>query len=249
MIGRVTRPGPRASSVWFASAAAILPVTMLNSAAARPEAIASGTFTPPAGPMILTRELRRPLGGGVEVSTRRSYEITFRPDARGFVIEGKLLDAQITAPPQFERLAALERSRPDDGMFPMRVDRNGRFLPGNTPPPDEAGEAGRIAHGMVAGLGLSAGQTREADSFIGQVAGSPVRTAWPVDLLMPAPGKHSQTLTIPLPGGRTGQVSIDTDALTDARSGLVKTFRRQVTTRLDGTSRVTLETWTLHRAG
>lgn len=54
---------------------------------------------------------------------------------------------------------------------------------------------------------------------------------------------------VPLPGGKTGEVSVEIDASVDRASGLVTSLQREVTTRLGDTTRITVETWTLARKG
>ena len=233
----------------LASAAAVLPLTALALAPAPVAANALGAFVPSFEPMVLTRVLRRPLPGGIEISTSRSYEVRFVRVDGGYRIEGELIDVEIEAPARFEALAALERARPDTGMFPMRIDANGRFLAADDrQQQDFAQSAGRVASGMIP-AGLAPAEARDAHGFIGQTAANPVQTVWPEDLFRPVPGKHSSSQVMSLPGGKTGEVAISTEAQVDAASGLVTMFQREVTTRLGDTTRVTLETWTLAPKG
>ncbi len=199
--------------------------------------------------MVLTRELRRPLPGGIEISTARSYEIRFIREDDGYRIEGDLIDVKVDVPRQFEALAALERARPDPGMFPMRIDASGRLVAADKrKAASVAHEAGRIAQAMVP-AGLAPAEARDANAFIGQTTANPVHTAWPDELFKPAPGKHINVQVVPLPGGKTGEVSVEIDANVDASSGLVTSLQREVTTRLGDSTRVTIETWTLAPKG
>ena len=236
-------------SVLLASAVAILPLTALSAAPASASTTTISPFLPSAEPMVLTRELRRPLPGGIEISTARSYEIRIVREGGGYRVEGELIGVTVDAPKQFEALAALEKGRADVGMFPMRIDAGGRFVASgeqNTAP--MAQEAGRIALAMVPS-GLAPAEARDANSFIRQSTANPVQTAWPEDLFKPAPGKRRSTQVVPLPGGKTGEVSVEIDANVDEGSGLVTTLQREVTTRLGDSTRVTIETWTLAPKG
>lgn len=199
--------------------------------------------------MVLTRVLRRPLPGGIEISTQRSYEIRFIREGAGYRIEGNLIEVTVDAPRQFEALAALERGRTDAGMFPMQIDGGGRFVvPGKPQSQPVAQEAGRIAQGLVP-AGLVPAEARDASSFIAQTSARPVLTAWPDDLFKPAPGKQRSSQIVPLPGGKTGQVLVEIQADVDQGTGLVTTFQREVTTHLGDTTRVTIETWKLAPKG
>jgi hypothetical protein len=231
-------------AAWLASAAAVLPLVAL----AQPlEARSAAVFAPGSHAMVLTRVLRRPLPGGVEVATSRSYELRFVRDGAGYRVEGELLDVKVEVPTAFEALAALERARVDTGMFPVHIDDRGRFVAGGEARSGAfASQASQVALVQVPG-GLAAGEARDARSFIEQIGSNPVHTAWPVDLFMPAPGRQGSRQTIPLPGGKTGEVAVVIDAAVDAQTGLVTTLTRHVTTRLGDTSRITEETWTLAR--
>lgn len=234
-------------TVLLASAAAILPFAALSLAPAEAAASAVSPFVPSSEPMVLTRTLRRPLPGGITIATSRSYKIRFVPEGAGFRIDGELIGVSIEAPKQFEALMAMERSRPDTGMFPMRIDAQGRFVSaGQRDQQSFAKEAGKQAQALVP-ASLPESEVRDADRFIGQVTANPIQTAWPKDLFRPVPGKHSNTNVMPLPGGKTGEVSIEIDAEVEEGSGLLSRLQRSVITHLGDSTRVTEETWTLAR--
>jgi hypothetical protein len=242
-------PAGQLRTVLLASAAAVLPFAALSAGSASATATSSSGFSPAAEPMVLTRALRRPLPGGAEVSTRRSYEIRFVRDGQGYRIDGELIDVSIDVPPAYEALAALERARPDTGMFPMHIDAGGRLVAAPSQHQAQfAQQAGQLAQSRVPAT-LSPDESRNALAFIGQVSASPSQTAWPDDLFRPSPGKHVDTHVVPLPGGKTGEVAIEIEASVEPGSGLVTTLRRNVTTRLGDTLRQTIETWTLSRKG
>ncbi|MBV1916970.1 MAG: hypothetical protein KUG65_02750 [Sphingomonadaceae bacterium] len=235
-------------TVWLASAAAVLPIAAVNVAAEPVEAVQPAKFAPPSEPMILKRILRRPLPGGAEVMTLRSYEIQIRREGAGYLIDGKLIDVRTEVPGPFEALAAIERQRSDDGMFPMKLDDDGRFVPSPAKTAEASAQAaGQQADAMVSSLGLSASEARDARKFIGQVSAKPARTDWPKDLFSPTAGKRTDTHTIPLPGGKTGHVSVEIDASVQGDFGLLTSLKRHVTTKLGDSTRVTQETWTLSR--
>jgi len=194
--------------------------------------------------------LRRPLPGGAEVRTQRSYEIRFVPDGAGFRVEGALLDVAVDAPPALSALAALERDRPDADMFPMRLDAAGKLVSADAPATaPQVREAIRVARRQIGALGLERVPAIQADAFARQFESRSARTPWPEDLFNPASGQRRETRSIPLPNGAHGQVAIDIDAQTAGPTGLLRRFERRVTTQLDGSTRMTEEIWTLHAKG
>ena len=196
--------------------------------------------------MVLTRTLRRPLPGGMEVLTRRSYEILFVPESGGFRVDGRLVGVEVEAPPQLQALALLERRRPDADMFPMRLDTRGNLQPmGAVGRSEEVRQAGLNVGMTVESLALEPYDRNQAKQFARSFEKRSVRTAWPEDLFSPAPGSREETQTVPLPNGGRGTVRVNIDARTHSASGLLGSFFRRVTTDLEGDSRITEETWTL----
>lgn len=237
-------------TVWLAGAAAIMPVVFSGLPSAPAEAAASGQFQPPSDPMVLTRTLRRPLPGGAEVLTRRSYEIRFVPEADGYRVDGRLVGVEVDAPPSLQALALLERRRPDDGMFPMRLDERGLFRAvGNAIQSDEVREAGQSVRRQVEALPLDQFDRSQARSFAKSFEERSVRTAWPEDLFNPAPGTREETRMIPLPNGARGTVRINVNVSMQRATGILERFTRRVTTDLDGSNRITEESWTLTAKG
>lgn len=198
--------------------------------------------------MVLTRVLRRPLPGGVEVVVSRSYEIRIHPGTEGYVVEGKLVGVETQVPAPYEALARLERERVDDGLFPMTLDRTGRLLPSlSETDPAPVHSAGSVALAKIDGLGLSHPESMQAKRFVRNLTENRALTAWPEDLFRPVPGTRSDTRPVALPDGGSGEVLVSIEARADKRDGLLESFRRIVTTRLGGSARVTQETWTLSR--
>lgn len=236
-------------ALWLASVAALAPVAISQVPVAPAQASPSGEFQPPAEAMVLTRTLRKHLPGGAEIRTERSYEIWFIPEAGGYRIDGKLVDVLVEAPPGLEALAAIEKARPDDGMFPIRLDSRGSLIFGQQPQPSAAvREASALTLRQVNTLGLGREEAAQSHAFVRQFEKRPGNTAWPEDLFRPAPGKRSESRAIPLPNGDSGQVSVAIEAST-AESGLLSSFARIVTTRMGNSSRVTEEIWTLSGKG
>lgn len=232
-------------------AAALLPAIAVRAPATaqdRPGETGAQRFAPPLGPMLLTRTLRKPLGDGHEVVTRRSYEIRFVPEAGGFRVEGRPVGVEVDAPPDLAMFAQLERARTDTGLFPMRLDATGQFIPeaaAQVRPGPAAASGGALAHGMIAKAGLSEGDAAQARAFVDLIRSQPARTEWPQDLFRPASGRRIERREVPLPDGMKGSVTIQIDARTGAGDTLLASLDRTVTTDLGGSVRLTYESWTL----
>lgn len=198
--------------------------------------------------MLLVRTLRRPLPGGAEVRTERSYEIRFIPDGDGYRVEGNLVKVDVHAPPALRALAELERGRADTNMFPMRLDMQGRLISGgdlvDAATIDQARQT--TAEGIDK-IELGGFDSQQAQSFIDQFAKRPGHTPWPEDLFRPEPGNHQQSRAIPLPNGERGQVSVTIRADASGPTGLLSSLARTVVSDLGGNSRITEEIWTLSR--
>jgi len=207
-------------------------------------------FSPPTEPMRLTRELRRPLGNGDEIVSRRTYEVTFQRDGDGYVVDGQLIDVSVEVPQKLEALAELERKRPDVGMFPLRLDGDGFLLP-----EIDAQHASAVTSGVemvsrqLGQLGLGAIDLARAKAFARQFLGRGGMTHWPQDLFHPVPGERRDERDMVVEGGEQGDILVEIDARTDASSGMMRSFERSVTTRLGDSAQVTHETWTLDRQG
>lgn len=237
------------NAIWLASAAAVMPVAAMAIHATPAQANYAHRFTPPSEPMILTRTLRRELPGGAEIKAQRSYEIRFVAERDGYRIDGRLIDVQIETPPVLRTLAAIERNRPDTGMFPIHTDRQGILKFGNKPLPGASHrQASTVSRQQVGSLPLQVNDAGVAKTFVSQFENKTGYTAWPADLFIPSPGARSEVKEMPMPDGALGKVSILIDARANGASGLLESFARTVTTDLGGNTRTTEEIWTLASA-
>lgn len=231
-------------AVWLAAAAAILPVAAM-SAAETPKP-AAGLFKPTAAPLILTRTLRHMMHDGTAIVTRRSYRVQITPEGNGFEIAGTLSEVSVEAPPGLEALAALERRRPDPGIFPIKVDAAGMIVPAADPEPSrQQRQAIGTASADIARMNLASTDAEQAQGFVSQFQTKPYRTYWPLDLFHPASGTRREQRAIALDGGQQGQVTTVIEASADRASGLVSDFTRTVVTDLGGDKRTVIEEWTL----
>jgi hypothetical protein len=234
---------PRAGATWLACAAAVLPMVAL--AAPRDAPVPAGSFAVPDRPMVLTRTLRRPLPDGKEIITLRSYLLHFTPIDDGVRIDGELLAVTVDAPPVLQAMAELERARPDPGMFPMWLDRDGMLRAGNPAPTGPARNAAvDQVVSRIGALPLPAPDAAQAQAFARQFRGGGGGTPWPRDLFRPVPGERLEDRTVPLPDGQNGSVSVATQTAVTAK-GLLASYTRRITTDMAGDRRISIEEWAL----
>lgn len=209
---------------------------------------AAAPFVPPHEPMVLTRELRKVMGDGKAFTARRSYAIRFVPEGEGWRVEGSLLSSEVEAPPGVPpQLAELERTRPDTGLFPLRLDRAGMIVDqqGARDPRTSAALLEQ-ARATLARSSLSEAERRSAEALVIQLQAQAKAAGgnWPVDLFRPRDAARSETRALPLGPGMDGQVRV-TVAAQEAPGGMMERMERKVVTETAGTRRTSVETWTL----
>ncbi len=215
---------------------------------ARVPDLAELQFTPPSGPMTLTRTVWRGLHDGKAIRVQRNYAITITPDGDGYRVDGTLIDAAVDAPPQLAMLAELERQRIEPGLFPFRLDRQGRIhTPAVAPPPVATHpELSRAGAALVAKAPLATETRQQTRAMLDQVIGAARSgVAWPVDLFNPASNLRQDRKVVALPDGGQGEVAVVIAVDRAGPGTLPRSVERTVTTLLDGTESVTREQWTM----
>ncbi|MFC3175062.1 hypothetical protein ACFOD9_12455 [Novosphingobium bradum] len=231
----------------MALAALAVPAGLAAAPAAQAQA---APFRAPAGPLVLTRELRRTLADGQQLVVRRRYHIQISASAAGFTVTGDLAGVEVEAPAAMADLAEVERQRPDTGLFPLELDRSGLIVA--RPAPTETVELGGARKAMTAYLARTDLTPAERTAALGMAArlqaqGQAQGNAWPADLFRPMPGERREQREMTLPDGRSGQVTV-TVAASDGPGGVLEHMERRVITELDGTERLSLERWSLAAA-
>lgn len=205
-------------------------------------------FTPPSGPIVLTRTVWRELHDGQAIRVSRSYAVTIRPTGTGYVVDGEPIDTAVEAPAAVAMLAELERKRIETGLFPIQLDRSGRILSRSAPQPAAPahGETRATGETLLAAAALAPQVRQQASGVLGQVIGAArTGTAWPTDLFNPAAAERQQIREVQLPGGAKGQVAVAISVERREPGQVPRSFERTVTTSLGGTDSITLEQWTM----
>jgi hypothetical protein len=230
----------------LAGAAVLIPaLATLQSESALAEAVAS-QFAPPSKTLTLTRTVYRSLSDGKEIVVTRRYAIRFSPEADGYRLDGEFIDAAVDAPPALAGLAEIERKRVDTGLFPARLDSHGLIRSMGGAIDLETKQKTIDAAGQMLARGPMTGEAkRERVGLVVQLANSSVPSTWPRFLFNPGSGERVDTRKVPLPDGSLGEVEIRVSAQGLMPGGMAHKVERVITTRLEGTTRVSREVWTL----
>ncbi len=234
--------------------AALLAGTMVLAPFALPNAPAlcatAAGFDAPDGTLILTRELRRSLAPGKDIVSRRSYQIHFVREGSGWRVEGTLAKTEVEAPEELAMLAVLEKARKDEGLFPLSLDEQGMIIAQRGASDSTTAQTARSSVlATVEKIGMSGSDEAVATNLVQRIASqsSAVGGNWPTDLFRPSATARKQVREVPLPDGKQGRVTVTMKAEPDPR-GFLDQFERQVMTELDGTVRLSRETWRLASA-
>lgn len=209
-------------------------------------------FAPPADkPLILSRTVVRELQDGAAIVATRRYRIAFRAVDEGWQIDGSLIASDIAVPPSLARIAAFERGRPDEALFPIFLDRTGRIV---AAPPTESQPSSPLPD-RKAFAGAMRATSRVfprtvGDGFLAQLNATAVKPAtresgWPEALFLPHGLFGVSEQSFRLPDGSDGSVLILLDSDAEPARATMRRARRTVITQIAGTRQVAREEWTL----
>jgi len=232
-----------------AGMAALLPAALLGGMALAAPRASLPRFVPPTNGLVLTRTLWRSLHDGGQIMVRRRYAVQFVAENGGYRLEGQLIEATVDAPAGLAALADLERKRPESGLFPVLLDRDGRILDdGALPSAADHARAAEVARGLIAAAPLGALDKKEAGRQIARIAAAPGAIGHiPADLFTPHTGERRERRRLAVPGGMEGEVEVAVTVAADRVDGLPHSVERVVTTMLAGTTRVSREVWSFDR--
>lgn len=234
------------NALLLAGMAALMPLTMAGARQSEIHGATARHFAMPEIPLLLTRTVQRTLRDGGEIVIRRSYALRFSRLGKGFRVDGELVESTFSAPPKFGLLAQIERSRKDEGLFPILLDEAGRIVGGRAPQDPKAHEAGqRAALDALARMRLSGEIRREAEGFIRSISRSGGPAPWPADLFHPDAADRTERRHIALPGGDEGEVTVSFEAEGICAGSVPASVERTVVTEFAGTREVSRESWTM----
>lgn len=214
---------------------------------------AGAQVLPAGGSYRLERLLQRGLSDGNHILVTRGWEIAFTPSGADEVeVAGQQIYADVDAPAALRALATIEEKRNSTGLFPIRLDRNGHIIAQKeaqrfAPLPEELAQAA-VAYAKA----QDAKPEAEADTrkFISQLSDQGI--GWlsmlPRDLFFPHPRELETRRDIALPHGAKGVVEMREIARAAPLTGLLESFRREVTTIAGESEQQHSETWRLTAA-
>ena len=219
-------------------------------------AFAQSQIDIPARAMRLSRRLDRSLHGGATLSVSRSWRVEFSRRMVGrapeIAISGVQIDAEVNAPEALEPLAALERSRSTDAMWPITLSDAGRIVTAGSGLQLGA-DSGHItaaiaaAQEMIAARPIPASQREAQDQYLRdmQNAGASFLNRFPKDLFFPLEQPQQSLREIELPSGLKGQFEITYDARSAALGDWLQHAERKVVTRIGESEQRSSERWFL----
>lgn len=240
----------RLGKILLAGVAALVPLAHVQSQGVAAAATRS-TFVAPSGDVVLARTVIRQLGDGKLITVTRRYKVQFVPVDGGYRLDGELIDVAVDVPPALNKLADIERNRPDTGLFPMMLDSQG-FIRNSDPQVVDRESRARIfseASSFLGSSGLNAPDRQDSIKVVGQLTSNAPNSPWPADLFNPQPGERRQERDVAMPDGRTGQVIVVIRVGSLLPCGLPHQLEREVTTVLAGSQRVSREVFTITLPG
>lgn len=222
--------------------AAILGLFSTGQSGRAAAATLANSFSPRTEPYRMVRELIRELGNGQQVRVTREWALRFLRDGDGYRLAGEQIQVDVAAPPGLEMLAKLEQARVEHGPIRNRLNAAGMIIGGSGQTANESFSAAlQIVADMLPGQQAS---DRSALSQL-QMRLDNAISPLPVDLFAPMLSEWSEEREMPLANGTSGQIAISYNATRDARSGVMTTTRRELTSTVGDSSRKTVESWSL----
>jgi len=205
-------------------------------------------FEAPVGEHTLTRVLRLQLGDGTMLVATRRYAISFVAERNGFRVDGHQIGVEIDAPPRVAALAAIERARQDDAMFPMHLDGQGMIVsfsegPAGNDVAQTQSALQNVEH-TIASYPIATNDRAQALQAARLMAER--ITSWPLELFRPHAGTTTRTRNFTLPDGSVGEVTVT--MIADTHGSTLSTLERVITTRTGRETRVNAEQWRLMAA-
>jgi hypothetical protein len=207
-------------------------------------------IAPPRQPMLFTRRLSRELSGGYSIVAERSFKVGFIATGGGYRIDGEQVASTVDAPPNLAAYAKIEEERVETGLFPLDLDPSGLIRSVATETSHASlDRAVELALEHVRAMQLSQADKDEARAFLLglQQAASQISSDPPADLFTPPAVAEAVSREVALPGGLTGSISASFSGSISPETGLLDEAERIVLTGAAGSTRKTLEHWSLRK--
>ncbi len=237
----------KTSLALLAGFAALAPLTGVQIGSAA-NAEAATPFSPPSGPLVLSRTVIRELSDGKQIVVERSFRVQFVASGNGFVLTGAPIGVKVDVPPVLAGMGELERQRSEPGPFPLMIDSRGSIHAANiTQAPDQRARAAaqHVGGRLLKSAAVSEQTKRESVQALAVMAGDTRGSPWPVDLFNATEAERHQHRTLALSDGSQGEVDVLVRVEKWLPCGMPALFERIITTDLSGTRRVSREVWSI----
>ena len=202
----------------------------------------------PAGACLLTRRLVRGLRDNRSITVTRSWRIEFSRQSRGIAISGEQVSVSVSAPERLKAIAKIEEERSTQSLFPILLAPDGTITAAGQNTAEASVDAAiELAQRLLAAAISEASEPSQHAAYLSrlQEAGSSVLDEMPGDLFYPSTEPFREVRRIVLPDGSSGSFEMRWQASAQSGSGLLKTARREVITRIGESARQSSEEWSL----
>ena len=202
----------------------------------------------PAGACLLTRRLVRGLRDNRSITVTRSWRIEFSRQSRGIAISGEQVSVSVSAPERLKAIAKIEEERSTQSLFPILLAPDGTITAAGQNTAEASVDAAiELAQKLLVAAISEASEPSQHAAYLSrlQEAGSSVLDEMPGDLFYPSTEPFREVRRIVLPDGSSGSFEMRWQASAQSGSGLLKTARREVITRIGESARQSSEEWSL----
>lgn len=202
----------------------------------------------PANWMTLCRIIERELGDGRMLMVKRDWRVAFARDGIGAQISGQQIAVDVDAPEKLASLAAIERSRSTEGMFPITLSAEGLIQSaGRYTESDDIEAAVKEAEAILEQRGFGRDEAARRMRYIAQLqhASGSLLDQLPPDLFFPRNQSVTTVRPVELPGGAEGAFEMTYTAKTAPGVPWLESSERKVITRVGNDERLSREIWML----
>jgi len=202
----------------------------------------------PANWMTLRRIIERELGDGRTLAVTRDWRVAFARDGMGAQISGEQIAVDVDAPEKLAALAAIERSRSTDAMFPIALSAEGLIQSaGRYTETDDIEAAVREAGAILEQRGFPPDEAARRLRYIAQLehASGSLLNQLPPDLCFPRNQSVTTVRPVQLPDGVEGAFEMTYTAKTAPGQPWLESSERKVVTRVGSEERLLREIWML----
>ncbi|TRD11329.1 hypothetical protein FGU71_05345 [Erythrobacter insulae] len=190
----------------------------------------------------------RDLADRNRVTVRRSWQVRFAAQGRGFAISGTQISAKVEAPARLKPIAQVEEQRSTAGMWPILLSGAGRILAaGSATQETDLAAAVKAAEELISERIEPAEQKALHAHYLSQFqqASASLMDQLPPDLFFPDGKGQSMVRALDLSNGLKGEFEVTYQANSAQNAQWLSDAERQITTRIGEDVRSSSEKWRL----